>query len=381
MSQEKQTPISGRGRSPVKRGLVRLRRVRRQVAHVHIPDPLTPVRTAMARSRAQTIEGLTPEAALHARGNFRLGVFNGILFTLVDALISPGFVLALFVNRLGGSNLLVGLIPAVQTSGWFLPQIFVAPRVHGQPRVGHWYRRVSVVRGAALILLSILTFALAKQPGVLLAVFFLLFGVYSIGAGISGIPWLEMVGKTISPRRRASFFSLRAFWGGVLAILASGLISALLSEQLIGLTFPYNFALLFGATTLVVIGGLWTWAAIHEPAAMETAPPVRLRETLRRGMQAVRSDQDYRSFMIARVLLALASVSDPFYVVYARSELGAPTGIVGLYLGVSAAAVLLSNFVWGPLSNRAANRTLMTATVLSVTLVPFSALVIPMFQG
>src|SRR5438046_1980390 len=122
MSQEKPVRLPGRGAAPakrltlerpVKRGLVRLRRVRRQVGQVHIPDPLAPVRTAMERSRAQTIEGLAPEAALHARRNFRLGVINGVMFTLVDALISPGFVLAVFVNRLGGSNLLVGLIPAI----------------------------------------------------------------------------------------------------------------------------------------------------------------------------------------------------------------------------------------------------------------------------
>src|SRR6266487_6679654 len=112
MSQEETKMQPRRGRStaplkrlaierPVQRGLVRLRRVKRQVTQVPIPDPLAPVRTAMERTRAQTIEGLTPEAAFHARRNFRLGVVNGVMFTLVDALIAPGFVLALFVNRLG----------------------------------------------------------------------------------------------------------------------------------------------------------------------------------------------------------------------------------------------------------------------------------------
>lgn len=388
MSRQRDTKLQNKGATkhlalerPVQRGLVRLRRVRRQVANVHVPNPLIPVRSAMERSRALTVEGLTPEAALHARRNFRLGVINGVLFTLVDALIAPGFVLAIFINRLGGSNLLVGLVPAIQTGGWFLPQIFVAPRVHGQPRVMHWYRRISVVRGMALVLLTIFTFLLANQPGLLLAAFFVLFGIYSVGAGISGIPWLEMVGKVVSPRRRGTFFSLRAFWGGLLAMLASGLISAILSERLTGLTFPYNFALLFGITTLVVIGGLWAWSSIHEPPALETAPPVTLRDLLRRGMQAVRLDRDYRSFMIARILLALASVSDPFYVVFARTDLGAPIGMVGLYLGVSAASSLLSNFVWGPLSNNAANRTLITATVISVALVPLFALAIPLLRG
>src|SRR5437868_1541735 len=91
---------------PLRRGLVRLRRVKRQLGHAELPISVTRIREAIGRSREATVEGLTPEAALHARHNFRLGVLNGVLFTLVDSLIAPGFALALFVNRLGGSNLL-----------------------------------------------------------------------------------------------------------------------------------------------------------------------------------------------------------------------------------------------------------------------------------
>jgi MFS family permease len=80
--------------------------------------------------------------------------------------------------------------------------------------------------------------------------------------------------------------------------------------------------------------------------------------------------------MIARVLLALATVADPFYVVYARHEWNAPAEAVGLYLGASSAAVLASNFIWGPLGDRAGNRLLMTLTVLSIASVPLAALVI-----
>src|SRR5205807_2663203 len=89
---------------------------------------------------------------------------------------------------------------------------------------------------------------------------------------------------------------------------------------------------------------------------------------------------DYRSFMIARVLLAFVSIADPFYVVYAKVALGAPLATVGLYLAASAISALLSNFIWGPLTDRVSSRTLMVLTVLSVATVPLAALVIPLFQ-
>ena len=242
----------------------------------------------------------------------------------------------------------------------------------------HWYRRTAATRFVALVLLCIATFALAEQPTLLLAVFFVVFSIYSFGGGVSGIPWLEMVSKTIARGARGTFFSLRSFWAGVLALLASSFIAAILSEQWLGLIFPYNFAVLFVIATTVVGLALMCWALIREPAATQTASSVTVTEVLRRGWRAVKLDRDYRLFMGGRILLALASISDPFYAVFASTQLGAPPATVGLYLGASTASTLLSNFVWGPLSNRATNRTLMTMTVISVLLVPLSALLIPL---
>ena len=117
---------------------------------------------------------------------------------------------------------------------------------------------------------------------------------------------------------------------------------------------------------------------VREPPATRPGKPVTLRGILRRGREVVKTDREYRSFMIARVLLALATIADPFYVVYAKTHLAAPAATVGLYLGASAAASLASNFVWGPVGDRAGNRLIITLTVFAVCSVPVAALIIPM---
>ena len=344
------------------------------------PQNLPIIRTVIGRSPQGIAEGLSPEAALHARRNFRLGVLNGIMFTLVEALVAPSLVLAYFISGLGASNVLVGLLPALLSGGWFLPQILVASRVQGLPRVMHWYRRVGILRTFCMVLLTISTIALASSPDLLLVVFFFFFTIYAFSAGVTGIPWLEMVGKIVPPRRRGTFFGLRSFWGGLLALAAAGPIGAILSEDLWNLTYPYNFAFLFGLTTVTVALGVWAWASIREPAATSMAPSVSVRDLLKRGAAAIRQDRDYRSFMVARILISLATIADPFYVVFAKSSLGAPASAVGLYLGALAAASLLSNFLWSPLADRASNRTVMTLTVIAFATVPFAALLLSMLK-
>jgi len=231
-----------------------------------------------------------------------------------------------------------------------------------------------------MVLLTISTIALASSPDLLLVVFFFFFTIYAFSAGVTGIPWLEMVGKIVPPRRRGTFFGLRSFWGGLLALAAAGPIGAILSEDLWNLTYPYNFAFLFGLTTVTVALGVWAWASIREPAATSMAPSVSVRDLLKRGAAAIRQDRDYRSFMVARILISLATIADPFYVVFAKSSLGAPASVVGLYLGALAAASLLSNFLWSPLADRASNRTVMTLTVIAFATVPFAALLLSMLK-
>src|SRR5215204_3548405 len=82
----------------------------------------------------QLIEGLAPEAWRNQGHNFRFGVANGILFSVAEAFYAPTVVLPWFINNLGGSNALIGVLPAIINGGWFLPQLFIASRIQHLPR-------------------------------------------------------------------------------------------------------------------------------------------------------------------------------------------------------------------------------------------------------
>src|SRR3954463_8444368 len=150
------------GRRPVMRGLVRLRHVPRRVAEqVQLPRSMPWLRRYMDRSAALRTEGLSPEAALHATYHYRFGVANGVILGLVDALLSPSIVLALFVNHLGGPYILVGMLPAIASAGWFLPQLVVASRVQGLPKMMHWYHRSAIIRAICLTSIALSTLFMA----------------------------------------------------------------------------------------------------------------------------------------------------------------------------------------------------------------------------
>jgi hypothetical protein len=50
-------------------------------------------------------------------------------------LTDPSLVLSVFVRMLGGSNMLIGLLPTIRFGGWFLPQFMAASWI--QPQEPH----------------------------------------------------------------------------------------------------------------------------------------------------------------------------------------------------------------------------------------------------
>ena len=109
----------------------------------------------------------------------------------------------------------------------------------------------------------------------------------------------------------------------------------------------------------------------HEPGVIAA-----LSGQLKRGFRVLRDDALYRHLALVHLALLVGDWSSSFYVVYARRELGIQAGLVGLYLGVRTVASILSNLVWGRVSDGRGNRALIITTTLVGMVTPLIALFI-----
>ena len=78
---------------------------------------------------------MTRRAPTMSKRNQTLGVMNGMLVNLGNTFVDPFTVLPVFITTFGGSSVLVGLVSAAFTAGWFLPQVFVSSLVQARRRV------------------------------------------------------------------------------------------------------------------------------------------------------------------------------------------------------------------------------------------------------
>lgn len=285
------------------------------------------------------------------RRSFILGVVNGALFEFAERLIDPPLVLTWFVSRWTSSNLLVGLVAPLGDAGWFLPQVFIAGLVQRMPRKKLSYTLASVIRAISWLLVAAAVW-LVDDPTLMLVAFFTLYGVARLAAGLGGLGFFEVVAKTIPANRRGSFFAWRLLTGGLLG-LGAGVVTR---EVLNRFPFPHGHALLFVIYNAVIIPAMLAIIIIREPPGTAVSRTPTLRQQLRRAGQLLRTDAVFRRYMGMRTALGLAGIALPFYGVYARNVLGAPEGMVGIYVTVRVAAGLMANLPWGSMGDRKGNR-------------------------
>lgn len=308
----------------------------------------------------------------HLRRNFALGILNGAMFNFAEALMSVDTVLTWFVQRLGGSNFLVGLVGPMRDAGWFLPQLFMAHRLQREPLKMPIYRRMMIVRAVAWLGWTVAAFALAGSFPALLAVFFVAYGINALASGVSGLSFMDIVAKTIPATRRGSYFGGRLFLGSVLGLAASGLVGVMVSENN-PTPFPLNVAALFVVAWVAAVIGLFSFAFVKEPDGEVRDEGDTLTSHVRRAARLPRQNENLRYLLVARAVILLSYIAAPFYSVYSINVLHAPVSILGVYVGVRTIVSLLINPVWSRLSDRRGNKLVMQlATACGVAMLAWA---------
>ena len=319
------------------------------------------------------------QAAINAtdRRNYLLGVANGACTQLGMNLTHPNLVLSVFIRALGGSNTLIGLLPAIRFGGWFLPQFLVASWIQPRQRKVPIAVALETVRTAVYAALGVLTFTLSlSNPGLLLFLFFALFSFSRLIAGSGALARMDAIGKIVAPPRRAAFFAARNFWGG-LVVFGAGFLVRYVLDETHGQPFPFNFTLLFGLSAFWFLVALLIFAQVREQADPAGQPHHSLKAQLARASSLLKGDAAFRRYVLVRTLLNMTRLSAPFYPVFALDVLDAPASMVGFYLSAMTLARILSNLLWQRLGQARGNDFLVKTTALLTALEPLLAVALP----
>lgn len=321
----------------------------------------------MGQIEASIEEATTRHKATLDR-NFLALLWHGAFLALGTAFTQPDTVIAALVVELTGSTVWVGGFSTVLAVASALPQLFVARWIEPRPLKMPFLLLAIYLRVFSWGLLAWLIFAIgAERPFLLASALVGLLAIFYAAGGLGGVPYTDIIGKTIPLARRGTFFGGRQALAGPLAVGA-----ALLAQQLLAkMSYPNNYALLFGlAAAALFIASLGFWV-VREPPRSDADGRVRrwreyrgqLRETARR----------LRVLVGVQLLTGFSLMAMPFYVVYARQELGASPQAVGWFILFQVSGGVLANLAWAWLVDRFGSRRMLAVCATLSTLTPLLA--------
>ena len=298
------------------------------------------------------------QVAANFRWNFAANVMDLAFYTLAMSFVSLTTVMPLLVSKLTSSKLAIGLIPAIYSLGFLLPQLLMANHAERLRYKKPFVVMVSLP-GERLPYLFIglaLWFLAGSYPSLTLLIFFVLLAVTATSSGIAMPAWSDLIAKVIPVQRRGLWAGTANGLGALVGIVGAGFAGKILASA----PFAHNFALCF---LMAAVAQIFSWVGLslnREPAGLVVKPRVSLAHYLRQLPRVLHADRNYERFLIGRSVANLGGMAGGFLMVYGAERFGFGGTEVGLLTATLAGSQAVMNPVWGILGDRAGNKIVLT---------------------
>ena len=292
---------------------------------------------------------IAAEVERNYRWNFTFNLLDGVTFWFGWSFASATTILPLFVSKLSFNPLLIGVVAVLAQASWYLPQLFTAGHIERLSRkkpvvvnLGFFTERLPVFLWPLAALVAL------WSPTLALILFFLSYAWHGLGAGMVAPAWQDLIARCFPVNRRGRFFGTTTFIGtGV------GAIGAMLSSWLLeAAPFPLNFTYIFFIAA-IAINLSWVFLALtREPVQLTPALPPDTGQFRAKLSQILRHDHNFRTFLQARLLLALGGSGAGFITIVAIQRWQVSDSTVGLYTAALLLGQTTGNLLSGLLADR-----------------------------
>jgi Na+/melibiose symporter-like transporter len=264
---------------------------------------------------------------------------------------------------------LVGLITVLQRVGYRLPQLPVAALVAHRPRRAPLLRWGVLVGRMPFILFAIYlwTRGMGNHQAI---IWFMMLAYFSasFGNGVVGVPWQDIIAKSIPARLRGRFFGTMQVAAALMAVAIGFVVRWMLGPE--GPGFPHNYTILFTLLALFfTISTVGCWL-IREPIRPVLDRPHSLPEMAAGIPGVLRADRGFRMLVVVVTAGFGLNYSVPFYMLHAKQDLGAPDEMAGIYIWAMTLGSATSSIVWGMLNDRRGPRSVVRGACVFATLAP-----------
>ena len=300
------------------------------------------------------------------RWNFAANLWDIAFITFGMNLISRTTIMPLLVSELTDSKVTIGLIPAIYSLGFLLPQLLTA-NFSERLRVNKPF--VILLgglgeRGPYLLIGLVVLWLAVPAPALTLTLFFLLLAATAASNGMATPAWYSMIAKVIPVDRRGLWSGMARSIGALLGIAGGALSGWLLTNWAFPQNYGISFLVAFGFVTISWLG----LASTREPPSPTVKPRTSLGDYFRRLPSVLHRDGNYVRYLVSRSVTNLGTMAGGFFVVHGKENIAGALEQVGTLTAILVGTQAVTNLLWGLVADRRGHKVVLCGSALSMAL-------------
>jgi MFS family permease len=258
---------------------------------------------------------LQEELRANVRHNFVVNIVDAVFFGMAAlGLASSVTVIPLFLNTLTDSTILIGLVTSLQTIGWTFPQLLTASYVARLKRYKPMVIFMTIhERWPYFGLMAVALLVPVLGPSVSVLLVLVMLAIHAFGGGFAATAWQSMIGKIMPQNRVGTFFGVQSAAANLMGAVGA-LVAGFILDRM---HTPHGFALCFFLAGVAMAISFTFLARTREPAHEISLEQSAQGLGWRRMVSILREDGNFRWYIVARLLAALAWMAIAFYTIYA----------------------------------------------------------------
>jgi predicted MFS family arabinose efflux permease len=273
-------------------------------------------------------------------------VFWGVSLSLISMVA----VLPVFLNRLGATNTVLGVLPVIWLLATNLPGAFAA---HFTGNLAHRKRAVilfHILAGIPWVLLAIWFGVIARpSPGIDIAVFLAGWGASWVIQGFTIPIWINFIGKVTRPELRARSFGTIFFFQTLMGAFGGWVGSRVLGSSL---PFPQNYALGFLVAGAFMAIGSFFFIPVREDAGATSEQSAVFATVVRYAREILSAKSGIRVYLAILILSVGRFLLITYYPVFAEDRFSLKPRDSAIYTSICMAGQMIGSIVAGVVGDR-----------------------------
>ena len=274
--------------------------------------------------------------AKNIKRNLALFFLDGMLFVPAMTLIAVATVIPFFLEYLDASTFQIALAASLALVCTFLSQPLFGSIASRTRLLARTFGRILMMQRVIFLAFVLSIPLFAANPPLLVWMFLLFWGVFNVFVGSYSVFFTPLLLKLLPPEKRGTTRGVGLSLGSLLGVGMAALIPGIIN----GIVFPYNFMLIFGLGTVILMfnGSMFLFMREHEDVVPRV--PLSILQYVKGIPSSVRDDKLFRTMIIMCTFLVVGNGMLPYYTLYAMREFAATEAQVATLAGSSSYAPL-----------------------------------------